>query len=411
MMESRRFLWGAVAVWAGAAVFVGLYIWLDFNKLHALRVGSDTGSYLQAALNFLHHGSTFDYGDWRPEMAQHDQWMFLVLVPFVAAWPHPETVIVIQVLAVGLAAPVLYALGRRFGANGFAAAAVAFAYLLSPSIQGFAYGDFVPLDFVPLLGFGLAIAARARSLVWSLVFAQMLTGTKEDVALFVLWFGLAGAILYDRRIGGCVTALCALNVGLYELAEHATRVHTVRPQYALSDPQWPKQVAFFLEILAPFAFAPLALGRRVLLAAPLVAELVFAQNWPFPLFQAGTYYSIALITLIGIGSAYALARVPGFARAMPATAIVMALFFNVTVLHFGRRPFAADPQYDVARAWGARTQTVVFPCEDQGAWVVAASNPDARLAGCDPRTPLRRDRPAWRDAPLASNGPWTRGPQ
>jgi uncharacterized membrane protein len=406
MPPSRRFPWGPIFVWFVTALFIGVYLWLDFNKLHALRVGSDTGSYLQAALDFIKHGSTFDYGDWRPEMAQHDQWMLLVLVPFVAVWPHPETVIVVQVAAIGLAAPVLYLLARRFGAGQAAAAAVAFAYLLSPSTQGFAYGDFVPLDFVPLLAFGLAIAARARSLLWSLIFAQLLTGTKEDVGLFVFWFGLAGALFYDRRLGACIAILCALNVGLYELAEHATRVQTVRPDYALTDPQWPKQVAFFLEILAPFAFAPLALGWRVLLAAPLVAELIFAQNWPFPLFQAGTYYSIALIALIAIASAYVLARIPAFARAVPATAIVMALFFNVTVLHFGRHPFSEDPQYAKAASWAGSERIVEFPCEDQGAWVVASSDPNARLDGCDQHVRLHRDRPAWQDAPLHSTAAW-----
>lgn len=410
MPPSRHTNRGLLAVWAAAILFAALYIWLDFNKLHALRVGSDTGSYLQAALNVLHHGSTFDYGDWRPETAQHDQWMMLVLVPFVALWPHPETVLAVQVLAVALAAPLLYVLARRFGAGEFAAAAVAIAYLLSPSVQGFAYGDFVPLDFVPLLGFGLALAAQRRSLLWSLLLAQLLTGTKEDVALFVLWFGLAGALLYDRRLGFSVAALCAVNFGAYELAERLTGVQTVRPPYALSDPQWPKQLAFFLEILAPFAFAPLALGWLILLAAPLVAELALAQNWPFPLFQAGTYYSIALVTLIAIASAYVVAKRPGFARVVPATAVVMALFFNVTVLHFGRHPFAKDPQYTVARAWAATGKLVRFPCEDQGAWVVASSNPNAQLTGCDQTARLRRDRPAWKDAPLNSTAAWTGGP-
>ena len=401
---------GLLVVWTATILFAGLYIWLDFNKLHALRVGSDTGSYLQAALNVLHHGSTFDYGDWRPEMAQHDQWMLLVLVPFVALWPHPGTVLVIQVLAIALAGPLLYILARRFGASELAAAAVAVAYLISPSTQGFAYGDFVPLDFVPLLGFGLALAARARSLAWSLVLAQLLTGTKEDVALFLLWFGLAGAVLYDRRLGLSVAALCAVNFGAYQIAERLTGVQTVRPPYALSDPQWPKQLAFFLEILAPFAFAPLALGWLVLLAAPLIAELAFAQNWPFPLFQAGTYYSIALVTLIAIASAYVVAKRPRFARVVPVTALLMALLFNVTVVHFGRHLFAEDPQYGIARAWGASSRPVRFPCEDQGAWVVASANPNAQLTGCDQAVRLRRDRPAWKDAPLSSTAAWTGGP-
>ena len=406
----RRLEPGRVAIWVGAVIFFGLYLWLDLNKLHALRVGSNTGSYLQGALNFIHHGTTFDWGDWKPELAQHDQWLMLVLTPFAALWPRPETVMVVQVAAIAFAAPVLYAAGRRFGAGDVPAAVVAFAYLVSPSIQGFAYSEFVPVDFVPILTFALAIAVKARSLIWSLVFAQLLTGTKEDVTLFVFWFALAGALWYDRAIGWSVATLCALNFGLYEIAERLTGVATIHPAYGTSDPEWPKQGAFFLEILAPFAFAPLTLGWRVLLAAPLMAELMLAQHWPMPLFQAGVYYTIPLVTLVSLGAAYAVARMPGFARAIPATAAIMALFFNVTVLHTGRHPFSQDPQYATARAWGLTDRPVQFPCEDQGAWVVAAGDTNAQLLGCTGSGNLRRARPAWHDEPLASDAKWTDGP-
>lgn len=405
---SRR---GLLFVWAAVLLFAGIYIWLDLNKLHALRVGSNTGSYLQAAINFLHSGSTFDYGDWHPETAQHDQWMMLVLVPFVALWRTPATVIAVQVLAIALAAPLLYAVARRFGASDGAAAVVACAYLISPSVQGFAYSEFVPLDFVPVLGCALTLAVREKNLLWTLVFAQLLTGTKEDVGLFVAWFGLACALLYDRRIGVAVLLLALVNVGAYQYSEHVSGVATVRPPYALRDPGILQQLAFFAEVLAPFAFAPLRLGWRVLLAAPLAAELMFAQGWPFPLYQAGVYYDIPLITVIALASAYVVARTPRFAKVMPATALVMALAFNVTVLHLGRRPFSVDPQYAVAAAWAHTSQSVVFPCEDQGAWVVASPNVNAKLGGCTQTSALAHTRPAWKDVPLSSSASWTRGPR
>lgn len=397
-------------MWAALALFIAVYIWLDLNKLHALRIGSNTGSYLQGTINFLHHGSTFDYGDWHPETAQHDQWMMLVLLPFVALWPSPVTLIVVQVIAIALAAPMLYMVARRFGASEGAAAVLACAYLVSPSVQGFAYGEFVPLDFVPVLSCALVLSVSSKKLWWALLFAQLLTGTKEDVALFVAWFGLVCAILYDRRIGISILLLGALNFGAYELSEHLSGVAPVRPPYALRDPDVLQQLAFFAEVLAPFAFAPLRLGWRVLLAAPLAAELMFAQGWPFPLYQAGVYYDIPLIMAIAIASAYAIARVPRFARIMPATAVVMALAFNVTVLHVGRKPFSVDPQYAAAAAWGRTNQPVVFPCEDQGAWVVASPNVNAKLGGCTDSGGLAHTRPAWKDVPLNSSASWTRGP-
>lgn len=402
---------GLLFVWAAAALFIAVYIWLDLNKLHALRIGSNTGSYLQGTINFLHHGSTFDYGDWHPETAQHDQWMMLLLVPFVALWPAPETLIVVQVVSIALAAPLLYGLARRFGAGDAAATIVACAYLISPSVQGFAYGEFVPLDFVPILSCALVFAVVEKKLVWALAIAQLLTGTKEDVALFVAWFGLVCALLYDRRIGVAVLLLGAVNFGGYEVSERLSGVAAVRPPYGLRDPAILQQLAFFAEILAPFAFAPLRLGWRVLLAAPLAAELMFAQGWPFPLYQAGVYYDIPLIAVIAIASAYVVARTPRFAQVMPATAVVMALAFNVTVLHPGRRPFSVDPQYAAAAAWAHTSQPVVFPCDDQGAWVVASPNVNAKLGGCSQAGGLAHTRPAWKDVPLNSSAAWTRGPR
>jgi uncharacterized membrane protein len=396
-------------VCAAAVLFIGVYLGLDINKLHALRFGSNTGSYLQAALNALHHGSTFDYGDWQPETAQHDQWMLLLLVPFVALWPAPETVIAVQVVSIALAAPLLYFLARNFGATPFAAAAVACAYLISPSVQGFAYGDFVPLVFVPPLACALVLAIARKKLLWALFFAQLLTGTKEDVGLFVVWFGLWCAFLYDRRSGVAVALLGAINVAAYVVSEHLGGFTTVRPAYALRDPDILRQLAFFAEVLAPFAFAPLRLGWRVLTAAPLAAELMFAQGWSVPLYQAGVYYGIPLVSVIAIASAYAVAKTPHFARFIPATALVMALGFNVTVLHPGRHPFAQDPQYAMAAQWGRTSQTVEFPCDDQGAWVVASPDLRAKLTDCTGKL-LARTRPAWSDAALNSSAPWTRGP-
>jgi uncharacterized membrane protein len=138
-------------VYAVTAVFTAVYIVVDLNKLCALRVSSNTGEYLQAAVNFLHNGSTFNYVDWNSTLAMHDQWMLLAIVPFALVWPHPESVIVLQVVVLSAAAPLLFVLIRKWGASPETAAIIAIVYLLQPSVQGFANAEFVPLDFVPPL--------------------------------------------------------------------------------------------------------------------------------------------------------------------------------------------------------------------------------------------------------------------
>jgi uncharacterized membrane protein len=401
----------AATVLFATLVFACAYVVLGFNRLHALRVGSNTGSYLQAALHFLQNGSTFNYGDWHPELTIHDQWMMLVLAPFAWIYPHPETVIVVQVLALASAAPLVYVLARAWNASPWSAAIVAIVVLITPSMQGFAYNEFVPLDFVPALAFALAIAVTRRSMLWTLALTTALCGTKEDVGIFVAWLALWYAIFRDRRMGYAVFATAAAQVVLFFLFERIAGASTLHPSYGMTDPFWRQNLAFTLEMLAPFAFAPLALGWRVLLAAPLAVELFLAQGWSFPLGQAGNYYTIPFVTAVALAAVAVLAKHPRWTRLALACSIVMALFFNTTVVHFGRHPFPPDPQYPIARAWGASHQMVEFPCEDQGAWVVAASDPNAKLLGCTAAGAGTRTRGAWSDEPLNSAAAWTRGPR
>ena len=390
-----------------AIVFAAVYIALDLNALYALRTNQNTGLYLQSILSFVHHGTTFDQPDGRPHLAVHDQWFVLLLAPAVALWPRPETLIVAQVLALALSAIPLFFFARACGVNDGAAALLCAAWLISPSAQGFAYGGFEPEHFVPLLAFSLALAVRRRSLLGTIVCVQLLLGIKEDQAWFLAWFGVLG-LFYDRRLGVATVVLAAVNGAGYYALEHAFGYAPEHPVYGLRDREWPQQLAFLAEILVPYAFAPLLLGPRILVAAPFLVELFATQDRTFAMYRAGYYYTEPFVAVVTIGAAVALAGRPRLARYALAGSILMALLFNTTVLHIGRRPFSADPQYAAARAWALTERGVDFPCEDEAAWTVAAPNPNARLVGCG--LPATRERPAWRNVPLGSVAPWTRGP-
>jgi uncharacterized membrane protein len=394
---------------AGAAAFSLLFLYLGIRQMLGLRIGSNSGTYLQSALSFLHHLNTHNLSDHIVETAPHDQWMLIVLCPFVALWPHLETVVVVQVLAVAASTIALWYLVRALDGSRAAATTLSLAWLISPSVEGFAFGDFTPVHFVPLLGFGLALAIVRRQRIAALVLAQLLFGVKEDVLMFTVW--TCAFVLWrdDRRLAVAIAILGAVNLGAYELYEALHHYHSVAPDYALYDPHPLAHVLFLLEVLAPLAFAPLRLGWRVLLAAPFLAELFLAHGYAEGLLaRSGSYYTIPLLTLLGIGTAVTVARSPRFARAALVLSILCALTLNPTVLRFGRHLSSPDPLYPVARAWGDVERPVDFPCADQGAWVVASTNPQANLAGCD--VGMERQRKAYADIPLGSTAPWTRGP-
>lgn len=363
-----------------AAIFFAVYVALDFNKLYALRYGADLGTFLQTVAN-LAHGSSYNYGEWRPHLQVHDSWILFALVPFVALFPRAETMIVAQVLVVAAAAIPLAVFARRIGASPFAANAVAIAYLLSPSAQGFTYDNFSENVFVPLLAFGAALAAQRRSFWGTLICAQLLMGVKEDEILFVAWFAAACFFFWDRRMGGAAFALAALNAVVFWGIDLALGTHSNAPGYALAITDVSGKLTLVALLLAPFAFAPLAAGRALLLGIPLLAEIVFAQNNPYEPSRIGTHYTAPLLACAALAAAAGVRRLPGFARAMiPCALAVMLFVFNDTVLRPGRWPYLIDwDAYARASAVRETTVPVLLTRNDEGVWAVAAANPNVRL--------------------------------
>ena len=374
------------AVVIAAAIFTVVYVALDLNKLYALRYGADTGTFVQWLAGEAHGRGSWNGAEYRPHLQVHDSWVLLALVPLVGLLPYAQTLLVVQVLAIAGAALAICAFARMCGAPPRAASAVGIAYLISPSAQGIAYGNFLENVFVPLLAALAAIAVRRRSLIGALLAAQLLFGLKEDQALFGVWFGVACGLWWDRRIGIALAALALANGAAFILAERLANAHPSLPGYSLHVDEPLAKLAFFAALLAPFAFAPLWLRWRLLLAAPLVAELVFNRPWAYPIARIGTHWTAPLVAATALAAAYVVARRPAFATPMLVCAALCALVFNDTVLKFGRYPYVVDrTAYANATALRSADRTTVVPRVSEGAYVVAAANPNVVLAKYDPR--------------------------
>jgi uncharacterized membrane protein len=377
------------ATYVAVAVFAFVYIALDLNRLYALRYGADLGTFLQTLVN-LQHGSSWNYGEWRRHLGMHDSWVLSALVPLVALFPRAQTLIVVQVLAVALAAIPLALFARALGIGTRGANLIGIAYLLTPSAQGLSYDNFSENVFVPLLAFGGALAARKRSFWWALLFAQLLMGLKEDQILFVLWFAAACALWWDRRIGLALGALAVVNGLGFWIFERAFGVLPHDPYYGLTIHDPSGKVAMIFLLLAPFAFAPLAIGRWLLLAAPLLAEIVFTQPWAYEPSRIGAHYIASLLAATAVAAAFGVMRYPRFAFALvPCALVVMLLIFNDTILRPGRWPYVVDwNAYARAVALRESGRAVLLERGDEGVWAVAAANPQVKLdPNPDPRFP------------------------
>ncbi|MGC1381940.1 MAG: DUF2079 domain-containing protein [Candidatus Baltobacteraceae bacterium] len=367
------------AVYVAVAIFALVYISLDLNKLYALRYGADLGTYLQTLVN-LQHGSSWNYGEWRPHFAVHSSWALGGLMPLVALFPRAETLIVVQVLAVALAAIPLALFGRRAGLSALEANCVAIAYLLTASAQGLSYDNFSENVFVPLLAFWGALAVQKRALWPALFFAALLAGLKEDQILFLLWFGAACALWWDRRVGIAIVGL-ALVAGIgFWAAERLAGTQPNVPHYALVVVDPMGKVAMLFLLLAPFAFAPVAIGRWLLLGAPLLAEIVFMQPWNYEPSRVGSHYTAPLLAATAIAAALGLRRAPRLTRAIVPSALAVMLLFNDTGLRPGRWPYVVDwSAYANAVNIRDGDRAILLPRGEEGVWAVAAVNPRVRL--------------------------------
>lgn len=367
-------------VYCAMAIFAVVYIALDLNKFYALRYGADMGTFLQTISN-MRHGSSWNFGEWRPHLEVHDSWILFALAPVVALLPRGETLIVAQVLIVASAAIPLASFAREIGVSPKFANLLAIAYLLSPSVQGFTYDNFSENVFVPVLAFSTALFVRRRALWPALVCAELLMGVKEDEILFVAWFAAACYLFWDRRIGAAAFGLAAVNAGAFWGVERLIGGHSNAPGYGFAVEDIGGKCTLIALLLAPFAFTPLLAGRWLALALPLLAEIVFAQHNPYEPSRIGTHYTAPLLACAAIAAAFGICRRPKWAPWMVPCALVVMLFvFNDTALRPGRWPFIVDwSAYARAVAVRESQTAVLLRRRDEGVWAVAAVNPRVRL--------------------------------
>ena len=366
------------SLWAtciAAAAFSAVYITLDLNKLYALRYGADLGTYLQTLVN-LQHGSSWNYGEWKYHFQVHDSWILTLLVPLVALFPYAQTLIVVQVLAVACAAIPLVLLAGELGLTATAANLLGIAYLLSPAAQGLSYDNFAENVFVPVL----ALVRRSRGAQAIVVVDAALRATpdgtqgRSDSVRALVRGGVCPLVGPAHRSGAGRVGV--VNGAGFWSFERTLGVHPNDPAYSLEIFNPASKLSMLFLLLAPFAFAPLAIGRWLLLGLPLAVEIIFMRPWNYEPSRIGSHYVAPLFAATATAAAFGVTRYGRFARYLVPSALVVMLLFNDTVLRPGRWPFIVDwNAYARAVALRRSSQTALLSRRDEGVWAVAAANP------------------------------------
>jgi len=290
-------------------------------------------------------------------LAFHTSFIFLPAFPIYALLPFTETLLVLQSIALALAALPLYLVGRRMLHSGQAALVICAIYLLHPAVAGANFYDFHELAFAPVLVFSAWLFFELDRPIAYWLAIVLLLSVKEDMALVVLLIGLVVCLSGRRRLG---LVTMAAGAGAYVVLQHLVIPHVAgefhsyswyfadmipdgggpsalpatviaNPLFSLKFALSPEKVLYSLQMLAPLGFLCLGTTRGVvLLGYGLFASLLASRP---PLYQLGFQYSLTTIACGAIGAVIMLAKMSPQPRSR---ALVFAAAMSlITCFHYG----------------------------------------------------------------------------
>lgn len=281
------------------------------------------------------------------QLSDHFSPVYLLLVPFYFAYPHPETLLVLQTLAVALGAWPVYLLARLKLPAPFALMWVLIYFLFIPLAWVNLY-DFHEVAFaVAPLGFALYFLERRRP--WLFVLFLVFTFfVKEEMTLIGAGFGLYALLgKRDWKLGlGVVTG---------SLVAFAVLVQIVIPYFAggqsypyftlryadvggsplgilrtaLTNPLRivralivAKKLYFLIAIFGPVLGLTAVAGWATILVLPTLSYLLLSNYEPE--FSFSTQYAAPLIPLVIGTSIIAMQRIPERFRVYLAVGVMVS---------------------------------------------------------------------------------------
>lgn len=416
---------GDSRAWGMAAVYTLVYSLLSLQKYRDyLYDDFDLAIFVQA-VNGLLHGTLFSSIRGMNWLGDHSSLVLVLLAPIVAVFHHPLTLLVIQSAMLGLGAVPVFRLARRELDDPRAPLVCAALYLLYPALAYVNLYEFHPEALAtPLLLFAFLYLREGR-LKPLLACSGLALLCREDVALVVGAMGLYAALIPGpgrwRRAAaliGLAVASLVLSFGILKPVFNAGQV-----DFSLLYPDWgaspggvlagivrhPLRAAGWLfatpgdpvdtglkqvwvaQMLAPLLFLPLLSPPTLLIAAPIVLELLLsrghAQHTIFyqytalvtPFFMAAAVMGLRTLARLGVG------------RQRVGLVLALALFTTLASnFMFGPLAVARTDAERPQRIWPSSMDRTLRPYRDRmlarlparGA-VVAGFEFQARLAHRD----------------------------
>jgi len=294
-----------------------------------LQSGLDLGIFDQVVWHYSRFEAPFSSIRGENLLGDHFHPLVAVLAPLYWVWSDPRMLLIAQsVLVAASIIPVFLFAAPRVGRAG--AYLLAGAYGVFWGLQVGVLFDFHEVAFAPLLIALAILLADRRRWGWFWLVTALLLLVKEDLSIFVAFFGI---YLLTRREIRHGVALVVVGIAWYELTTRVLIPHFASGSpyaywtyyelgknapdviWALVRAPWklftigfsPAQKAHTIAgLLAPFVFLSLW-SRLFILAVPLLAERFLSTNQT--LWSTHYHYSLAIAPVLAMGGACGLAHV------------------------------------------------------------------------------------------------------
>ncbi len=287
----------------------------------------------------------------------HTSLVLLLIAPIYALAPFTETLLVIQAMALGMAALPLFLLSRRVLENTWQGLLVAILWLTHPAVAGANFYDFHPIAFSPLFLFTAVYFWWLRRWAPFWISIALLLSVKEELSIIVVLLGIVTLMSGNRRQG---LQIVAVGAAAYVILQHVVIPHfaggdhsyswyyseiiptgegprglvttvLLNPIFALKFILTQPKALFVFQLFAPLALLPFFTARgAVLISYGLAATLLASRP---QLHQIGFQYALTLLALGFVGALLALLRFSDDGRRRALTAAV--LLAVVTSFHYG----------------------------------------------------------------------------
>jgi len=225
-----RITWAGVALTAIVAIYVLAFSAVTIRRYQTYGAFGDLATFEQILWNSVHRnwfGSTYGssiYPYWSmvldhiavpvspasSYLEAHLEPDLLLLAPIYAVWPHAETLLVLQSVALGLAALPVYLLARRLVPWPPFALTAAAAFLLSPAIAGINVVDFHGQAFAVLWIGAAFYALYVHRMALYFVFFALALMTNEVASVTLALVGVYALVFRRRPVLGLASTIIAV---------------------------------------------------------------------------------------------------------------------------------------------------------------------------------------------------------